>query len=127
MEQFGKIAQVLATASQIDFALLIGSRANSTARSTSDWDIAVWIARDLPVLVRFEVLEDVRCQIAQAIGVSPARIDVIDLAHAGLAMRAVAADEGVLLKQDAGSLYNRFLNRTWHEVEEFNREARRAA
>jgi len=39
-------------------------------------------------------------------------VDVIDLAESGLAMRAVAANEGVLLKQDASSLYNRFLNRT---------------
>jgi uncharacterized protein len=127
VDELERMVQVLADQPKVSFALLIGSRINSSARATSDWDVAVWIPRELPALARFEVLESVRCRLADVLCVSPVRVDVIDLAHAGLAMRAVAADEGVLLKQDSGSLYNRFLNRTWRETEEFNREARRAA
>ncbi len=123
----GQISQTLAGIPQIIFAVLIGSQANEMARPDSDWDVAVWITRDLTGMGRLSLLEEVRCQIACALDVSPEKIDVVDLANAGLAMRAAAVNEGVLLKQDKGSIYNRFLNRTWREIEEFNWEMRRAA
>lgn len=122
-----KISDCLAVLEDICFATLIGSRCNHTARADSDWDIAVWIARNINGLHRLDLLEEARHKIASALSISPDKVDIIDLAESGLAMRATVANGGLLVKQDPGSLYNRFLVRTWRELEEFDRENRHAA
>lgn len=127
MTEHAAIGQVLTEFTAVSFALLIGSRATGHARADSDWDVALWIPRELSGMARLSLLEEARCRIATTLDASPSTIDVIDLAHSGLAMRAVVANDGLLLKQDQGSIYNRFLNRTWRELEEFNWEAQRAA
>ncbi len=122
-----KISDALTALEDIRFATLIGSRCNHTARTDSDWDIAVWIARNINGLHRLDLLEKARHKIASALYISPDKVDIIDLAESGLAMRATVANEGLLIKQDPGSLYNHFLVRTWRELEEFDWENRHAA
>lgn len=121
------LARYLAGQDAVVFAVLLGSRARQQARTDSDWDIALWISRDLGGMARIALLEEIRCDLGQLLGASPSRIDLIDLAHAGLAMRVAAANEGLLLKQDNGSVYNRFLNSTWRALDDFEWEQKRAA
>lgn len=118
---------VLSSHSEVVFALLIGSRADGSAGVDSDWDVAVWIPREVPGLKRLSLLELLRMEMGRNLQVSAARVDVIDLAYAGLTMRAVVANDGILLKQDEGSIYNRFLNRTWRDLEAFEWESAHAA
>jgi predicted nucleotidyltransferase len=125
--QIDSLRIVLTPVSEVIFALLIGSRADGLARADSDWDIAVWVPREISGLNRLSLLETLRMEMAQSLDISPAKVDVIDLPYAGLAMRAVVANEGILLKQDDGSFYNRFLTRTWRELEEFQWESAHAA
>ena len=122
-----RLERVIGAMPDVAFALLVGSRAAGKASVDSDWDVALWISRDLSALDRLRCFEEARWEITGVLGITPSLVDVIDLAESGLAMRAIAVNEGVLLKQDASSLYNRFLNRTWRKLEEFQWEARHAA
>lgn len=121
------LGNVLSPYPEVIFALLIGCRADGSAGINSDWDVAVWIPREISGLKRLSLLERLRMELAHRLQVSAARIDVIDLAYAGLAMRVVVANDGILLKQDQGSIYNRFLTRTWRDLEEFQWESAHAA
>lgn len=121
------LRNVLSPHPEVVFALLIGSRANGSAAEDSDWDVAVWIPREISGLKRLSLLEVLRVEMAQNLQVSAAMIDVIDLTFAGLAMRAVVANDGILLKQDQGSIFNRFLIRTWRDLEDFHWESAHAA
>ena len=106
---------------QIEFALLIGSRAKNngmgTAQTTSDWDIALWPTPTLSPWAKHCAVVDAQYTIASALNTDPDNIDTIDLHTAGLTMCQEVADHGILLKQDPGTYYNRFLVRTWREVE----------
>lgn len=111
----------------IEFAALVGSRATGAAHPDSDWDIALqWDAR----LDWFEVLgktETLRRKIAEAMGVAPDRIDVIELRRANLAMRAEVAEGGLPLLGEDTLAWAHFLTRTWRELEDFYWERRHAA
>lgn len=121
------LCDVLSSHQEVVFALLIGSRADGSAGVDSDWDVAVWIPREVFGLKRLSLLELLRMEMGRNLQVSAARMDVIDLAYAGLTMRAVVANDGILLKQDEGSIYKRFLNRTWRDLEAFQWEFAHAA
>ena len=73
------------------------------------------------------VMETLRETLAQAIGVDPSSIDLIELRRANLAMRASAAEEGVLFYEDDSLAWMRFLQRTWRELEDFYWEKSHAA
>lgn len=111
----------------IEFAVLVGSRATGAAHPDSDWDVALqWDAR----LDWFEVLgktETLRRKIAEAMGVAPDRIDVIELRRANLAMRAEVAEGGLPLLGVDTLAWAHFLTRTWRELEDFYWERRHAA
>ncbi len=94
------LGNVLFPPPEVIFALLIGSRSDGSAGIKSDWNVAVWILREISGLKRLSLLERLRMEMAHSLQVSAARIDVIDLAYAGIAMRAVVANDGILLKQD---------------------------
>jgi hypothetical protein len=64
--------------------------------------------------------------LAKALGENESRIDLIDLANANLAMRAVVAEEGVPLIGEDRPAWARFLRRTWRELEDFYWEKERA-
>ena len=112
------LAHELASCADVAFAVLVGSQAQATSATTSDWDIALWMRPELLPWQRHLALVDTQHRIASALQVDEAAIDLIDLRSAGLAMRAEVANHGVLLKQDPGTAYNRFLVRTWRELEE---------
>jgi len=121
------LAQLLSGETGIEFAVLVGSRATGTAKVHSDWDIALqWDMRLdwIEVLGRTETL---RRKIAEAIGVAPERVDLIELCRANLAMRAEVAEAGLPLTGEEKLAWARFLIRTWRELEDFYWERQHAA
>jgi predicted nucleotidyltransferase len=121
------LEQFLAGVTDLDFAVLVGSRALGTAHADSDWDIALHWCSQPDWLDQLGAQETLRCGIAQTLGVSPDEIDLIDLARASLAMRANVAEDGVVLKGEDGLAWARFLTRTWRELEDFYWERSHAA
>lgn len=121
------LQQVLAQHEGLDFAVLVGSRAQGTARPESDWDIALSWAPGIDWLERIARSETLRRALAHALGVPEDRIDLIDLAQANLAMRAAAAEEGLPLWGEDHPAWARFLRRTWRELEDFYWEREHAA
>ena len=71
---------------------------------------------DLTVLEQTEVL---RLKIAQTINSHADKIDLIDINTARLAMRAVIAEEGIILKSEDSLEWNHFLTQTWAELEDY--------
>ena len=110
---FPKLQQVLDTQPDIELAVLVGSQAEGCARPESDWDIAIQWKRGLSLLDSLAKTETLRRLLATALAVEEARIDLIDLPGARLAMRAVVAEDGVPLKGEDSLAWNHFLGRTW--------------
>lgn len=104
---------------EIELALLIGSRASGRVREGSDWDFAIQWRKDIPWMEVLEQTEILRRELASFLRVIPDEIDLVDLPTVRLAMRAVAAEEGVMLKGDNTLPWSHFLLRTWGELEEF--------
>lgn len=124
------LGQLLSGETDIEFAVLVGSRAAGAAHPDSDWDIALqWDVR----LDWIEVLgktETLRRKMAEAIGVAPNQIDLIELRRANLAMRAEVAEGaegGWPLLGEETLAWARFLTRTWRELEDFYWERQHAA
>jgi predicted nucleotidyltransferase len=104
---------------QLDFAVLVGSRATGTAHDHSDWDIALQWAPQLDWLTMLSRTETLRSQLAGAMHIAPTAIDLIELRRANLAMRASVAEEGVPLAGQDSLAWAHFLQRTWRELEDF--------
>lgn len=122
-----KLQQVLATQKDLELAVLVGSRAEGQASPDSDWDIAIQWRKDIDLLDNLSLTETLRRQLADTLGLSEARIDLIDLPRAGLAMRALVAEEGVPLHGEDTIVWNHFLSRVWRELEEYEWEKHYAA
>ncbi|GAB1392593.1 hypothetical protein MASR1M60_07560 [Rhodocyclaceae bacterium] len=122
-----KIIDILQVQPALEFAVLIGSRANDSATVESDWDIALQWSAQLNWLDRLGHTETLRRQLAANIGVSETAIDLIDLPRANLAMRAAVAEEGKPLKGQDSLAWAHFLRRTWREMEDFYWEKQHAA
>lgn len=120
------LQRVLLAWNDLAFAVLVGSRAAGAARSDSDWDIALYWCDGQPWLDRVAKTETLRRECAKALGVVEARIDLIDLANANLAMRAAVAEEGLPLTGGESVAWARFLRRTWRELEDFYWEKERS-
>lgn len=121
------LVQVLQSQSDLDFAVLVGSRAANQARADSDWDIALqWNHRLawLDTLGRTEVL---RAKLANVLQVRGPQVDLIDLRRANLAMRASVAEEGLPLAGEDTLAWSHFLRRTWRELEDFYWDKHHAA
>lgn len=121
------LVQCLSNIADLEFAVLVGSRAQGAARIKSDWDIALKWRQQADWLTLLSTQESLRRDIAEIVGVSPDDIDLIDLPRANLAMRASAAEEGVVLKGEDTLAWARFLTRTWRELEDFYWEGTHAA
>jgi predicted nucleotidyltransferase len=121
------LRQRLAAVPDLQFAVLVGSRAQGVANSGSDWDIALkWLPqKDGMQLIGLE--ENLRRQLAQMLDVSSDQIDLINLSRANLAMRANVAEEGIVLHGEESLAWIHFLNRTWRELEDFYWEQTHAA
>lgn len=112
---------------ELELAVLIGSRAFGRAREESDWDFAVQWRKGMPFGEVLERTELLRAQLANHLGTASDNIDLVDIPSARLAMRAVIAEEGVLLKGDNTLPWSHFLLRTWRDLEDFYWEKPHAA
>jgi predicted nucleotidyltransferase len=121
------LAQLLAGIPDLEFAVLVGSRARGTARADSDWDIALQWRPQPDWFAHLGTQETLRHNIAGILGISAEAIDLIDLPRANLAMRASAAEDGVVLKGEDSLAWARFLTRTWRELEDHYWERAHAA
>ncbi len=121
------LKQRLQAQNEIELAVLVGSRAEGRAGPDSDWDIAIqWQAKISP-LGNLSKTEDLRHELATALNVSDEQIDLIDIPRAGLAMRALIAEEGIPLKGEDSLPWNHFLSRVWRELEDHEWEKSHAA
>lgn len=125
--ELAAMSQVLKGWPAIEFAALVGSRAEGSAKPGSDWDIALRWQRGGVPMQRLESTEALRVQLARALSVAPESIDLIDLAQARLAMRALVAEHGHVLLGAHSLPWMRFLQTTWAEVEEFHWRQQHAA
>ncbi|OQW71734.1 MAG: hypothetical protein BVN35_15470 [Proteobacteria bacterium ST_bin11] len=103
----------------LELAVLVGSRATDTARDQSDWDIAIRWQKQLDALARLEQSERLKQKITACSGIHPDRIDLIDMTAARLAMRALIAEEGLILKVDDTLAWFHYLSQTWAELEDY--------
>ena len=122
-----KLQQVLEVQSDLELAVLVGSRAEGRARPESDWDIAIQWKRELSMLENLANTETLRRLLATTLGLAEDRVDLINLPGAGLAMRALVAEDGVPLKGEDSLAWNHFLGRTWRELEAYEWEKQHAA
>ena len=117
-----RLAQALAETPAVAFAVLIGSRANHTAHDSSDWDIAVlWkpaAATADAAFARLGQHESLRRRLAQSLNVADDKIDLIDLASAGLTMKAQVAEEGAVVNLNDELAWAYFQTTTWRELED---------
>jgi len=114
-----RLKDLLAATAGLDFAVLVGSRADNSARPGSDWDIALQWHTAAPWMQIVGDQETLRRRIAETLNVTHDRIDLIDLPRANLAMRANAAENGRVLKGEDTLAWAHFLTRTWRELEDF--------
>lgn len=112
------ISTLFDTIAPLELAILIGSRATGAAGPDSDWDMAIQWSRGMDFIQQLAITEQLRLTLAEKLHVSEQGIDLIDLPTAGLAMRAVVAEEGIPLKGGDSPVWQRFLQRTWRELEE---------
>ena len=104
----------------LEFAVLVGSQANGTATAQSDWDLALRWRKDIAAMDQLVLSEKLKQTIQQDIGVHPDQVDIIDMSQAKLAMRALVAQEGVVLKGQDTLPWMNFLTLTWAEMEDFH-------
>ncbi len=112
---------------ELDFAVLIGSRARGDAHATSDWDIAIQWSPNRDWLAILGKTEALRLRLAEHLATTPTQIDLIDLRRANLAMRAAVAEEGIPLTGQQGLPWAHFLKRTWRDLEDYEWEKQHAA
>ena len=116
-DPLARLRTLLAAEPDLEFAVLVGSRAAGTHTAASDWDIALQWRRDLDWMEQLGRTETLRRLLAEALAVPEAAVDLVDAPRANLAMRAAIAEEGVVLAGEDGLPWQRFLRRTWRELE----------
>jgi hypothetical protein len=121
------LAGVLGDQPELQFAVLVGSRATGAANAQSDWDIALQWSSQLDWLEALSKTETLRNALAEAMHIAPSAIDLIELRRANLAMRASVAEEGELLTEQDALAWIHFLQRTWRELEDYYWEKHHAA
>ncbi len=116
-----RLQTVLTARDDIEFAVLVGSRATGRAASGSDWDIAVQWKQDagLGLMEELARTEALKLDLARALQSGAEQVDLVDVASAGLAMRAAIAEEGLLLCGGEDLPWYRFLTRTWQQLEDW--------
>ena len=119
MKKLDGLINLLQTIPDLELAILVGSRAQGTAAHQSDWDIAVRWKKHIVGLSRLEHSEILKQQIANIMEIHKDQIDLIDLVAARLAMRAVVAEEGIILKGEDTLAWSRYLTQTWGEMEDY--------
>ncbi|MBS3998726.1 MAG: hypothetical protein KGZ67_15545 [Hydrogenophaga sp.] len=112
------LTEALARQPMLAFAVLVGSRATGQAHEQSDWDIALQWSPRMDEWTAMGAVECLRSELARALQVEASQVDLIDLRRANLAMKASAAEEGVLLTAPDAMAWEHFLQRTWRELED---------
>lgn len=111
----------------LSLLVLIGSRANDTARADSDWDF-VFDFSEPDYFTRLQYTEQLRAELAKLTDcTSNADIDLIDFQHTNLAMRAAIANEGKPLIITDHRQWHSFLTVTWQQLEYWYWEREHAA
>ena len=121
------LAGILGDQPELQFAVLVGSRATGAANAQSDWDIALQWSPQLDWLEVLSKTETLRNALAEAMHIAPSVIDLIELRRANLAMRASVAEDGELLTEQDALAWIHFLQRTWRELEDYYWEKCHAA
>jgi predicted nucleotidyltransferase len=114
-----ELKQLLATQTDLELAVLVGSQANGQATLESDFDIAIRWNREVDSLDALARTETLRRLLATQLQVCEHKIDLIDMTCAKLPMKALIAEEGVILKGENSLAWQYFLQRTWRELEMF--------
>jgi predicted nucleotidyltransferase len=118
MSTLETLKRVLQATPDLELAVLVGSQATGTAGTGSDWDIAVRWHKALDAMDRLKHTEQLRQTLTAATGILPDQFDFIDMINARLAMRALVAEEGVVLKGEDSLAWSHYLLRTWGELED---------
>lgn len=113
------ICRILTAEPNLEFAVLIGSRATNTHAPNSDWDFALQWQRDMEWLEQLGRTETLRHDLGKALALPAAAIDLVDVPQASLAMRAVVAENGIVLIGEDDLPWQRFLRRTWRDLEDY--------
>lgn len=121
------LAEILGDQPELQFAVLVGSRASGATNAQSDWDIALQWSPQLDWLEVLSKTETLRNTLAEVMHIAPSAIDLIELRRANLAMRASVAEEGELLTEQDALAWMHFLQRTWRELEDYYWEKHHAA
>ena len=119
MNQRAHLIALVETIPELEVAVLIGSQVKGTATALSDWDIAIQWSKSINGWSRLEHTEMLKQKIANAIGLHKDQIDLIDINTTRLTMRAVIAEEGIVLKGENTLPWRHFLTQTWGELEDF--------
>jgi len=113
------LKQFLQKKESLEFSVLVGSRANGKATSSSDWDIALqWRREGKSYMEYLACVEEMRQDIAKVLQVLPDKVDLIDVPSTKLAMRELIANHGLILSGDESLPWIHFLHRTWRELED---------
>lgn len=75
--------------------------------------------RDIPLGDVLGYTETLRAELARLVQTTQDQIDIVDIPTARLAMRAVIAEEGLLLKGESTLPWSHFLLKTWRDLEDF--------
>jgi len=102
----------------LELVVLVGSQSNGTTHADSDWDFAIQWNREMSFMDQLSTTEKLRKHIATSLETDLSEIDLIDLPSARLAMKALVAEEGVILHGAETLVWCHFLQRTWRELEE---------
>lgn len=113
-----QLEQALQLQTDLAFAVLVGSQYSGKAHAHSDWDIAVQWREELGMTEKLIQTELLRHELMTLLGVEAQQVDLIDTAHARLAMRALVAEESQVLAVNDELAWVRFLKTTWFELED---------
>ena len=116
--QIQLLEQSLRQQTGLAFAVLVGSQRNGQAHAQSDWDIAVQWREELELMDKLTQTELLRLTLKKLLNIEEQQVDLIDIAHARLAMRALVAEEGQVLVVNDELAWVRFLKTTWFELED---------
>jgi len=116
--QIQLLEQFLRQQTGLAFAVLVGSQRNGQAHAQSDWDIAVQWREELELMDKLTQTELLRHTLKKLLNIEEQQVDLIDIAHARLAMRALVAEEGQVLVVNDELAWVRFLKTTWFELED---------
>lgn len=92
------IRRELGVREEVEFATLFGSRQAGTARSDSDWDVAIFLSEKLDKFERFRVQREIAAALAPAVNVN---IVILNEVSPLLAHRALGGDPIVQRSREA--------------------------